>query len=90
MIMRVVTPDISLWTHIKGFFSILNGFQANVLIAAVFGVLIGACLWAWGAHKSNGTVSAWGLRAIAGALGCAFFATAIPKLIALTISRMSS
>lgn len=88
--MRVVTPDVSLWKHIKGLIETLGGFQASVLVAAVFGVLIGACLWGWGANSGNGGVSSWGQRAIVGALGCAFFATAIPKLIALTISQLSS
>ncbi|WP_454922006.1 hypothetical protein [Actinomyces naeslundii] len=88
--MRVVTPDVSLWKYIRGLIDALGGFQAGVLVAAVFGLLIGACLWAWGASSGNGGISAWGKRAIAGALGCAFCATAIPKMIALTIAQMSS
>lgn len=88
--MRVVTPDTSLWEYIKEFINTLGGFQATVLVAAVFGVVIGACLWAWGSSSSNSSITAWGQRGIAGSLAAAFFATGIPKLIAMTIFQISS
>ena len=87
--MRVVTPDVSMWKYLTGFFDTLGGFQAAVLCACGFGVVTGALMWTGGASGGNAAIASRGRWAVAGACGCATAAVALPRLVSLVITTLS-
>jgi hypothetical protein len=61
--------------------NLINGLAGWALIAALAGLVIGAGLWALGAHSQNYNQTSLGRRAVVASLGAALLIGAAPVLV---------
>ena len=61
--------------------SLVNGLAGWALIAAMAGLVVGAGLWALGAHAQNYNQASVGRRAVLASLGAAILIGAAPVLV---------
>jgi hypothetical protein len=76
-----LTPSTSALPGSAALQQIANGIAAWALIGALVALLLGAALWAVGAHTQNMHQSSQGRRAVLTSLGAAVLIGAAPTLI---------